>query len=119
MKNLKSKYLTIDTDSKIVTLYDYKPNNVGFLTVVEDCEIQVDNGELTITGYKWEWNFAMVRTWLSDLKESPEEQYLRFWYKSIKDFFNGIKSPYVKKGWYKVKNGKYYQCAMHGWLLVL
>ena len=109
MKELKSKYVTIDSDKKIATLHDKKPIHSNWLTVLQDCDIQIEEGELTVTGYKWEWGFNFERVWLSDLKETPEDKYLKFGYRSMKDFFNRIKKPYVKAGWYKLENKKYYK----------
>ena len=39
--------------------------------------------------------------------------------KSIMDFFNSIKKPYVNSGWVKLKKTTPYKCSMNKWFVVL
>lgn len=117
-KELKAKYLRIYETT--LSVYDFEPNTSLYDFVVKDAHITFDDcGIIKISGQKIEWNFLFYSEFVEDMKRKPHEDYVKMGYKSIFDFFKGIKKPYVKSGWYKLKETKPFQQVMSNWILIL
>lgn len=118
-KELVSNYANVDENEKIIFLYDSAPSANGRTITLENVKIEVEDTILRIEGECLVWGFRFEPVWLSDLSEKPEERYIKFRYKNLKDFFHGIKKPYIGMGWFLYEKRKPYKAEMSQWFLVL
>lgn len=117
MEFKKAKYIRIDIENKVIYTLDEAPASNGLETILEDASMVIVDGVLTISGYKWMWNFDFESKWLDELTEEPRQQHLKFKYKTIKDFFNSTKHPYVKY-WWRNEKSKLVDYVFNQWAIV-
>jgi len=122
-KEIKSNYAGIDNGSNSmlkVYLNETEPCITNFLFILKNVTINfIKDDIIEVVGERIECDFAFEDTFLEDMKNKPDEKYIKMGYKSIFDFFKGVKKPYVKMGWYKLKTTKPYRCLTSNWYVVL
>ncbi len=80
----------------------------AFETYLENVTVNIDdNGVMDICGDEIQYDFTFNKTKISDLNESPQENYINH-YKGFKLFGFYLIKPYdyVKSGWYRLKERK-------------
>lgn len=80
----------------------------AFETYLENVTINIDdNGVIDICGDEVQYDFTFNKTKISDLNNSPQENYINH-YKGFKLFGLYLIKPYdyVKSGWYRLKERK-------------
>lgn len=119
-RELKSNYARIDSSKSILELYETEPSTHWSDFALKNVKIKFkEDTTIEVTGEKIEWSFSFNKKFVEDLKHTPREEYIKFGYRTISDFFNGIKKPYVKTGWYKLEETTPYHCLMSKWYVVL
>jgi hypothetical protein len=119
-RELKSNYLKIDGSKFILEVYENEPSTRLSDFALKNVSIKFkEDKTIEVTGDKIEWSFAFAKSFLEDMKNKPNHEYVNMGYKNIMDFFKGIKKPYVKMGWYKLDKTTPYHCLMSKWYVVL
>ena len=80
----------------------------AFETYLENVTVNInDNGVIDICGDKVQYDIVFNKTKISDLNETPHENYINH-YKGLKLFGFYLIKPYdyVKPGWYSLKERK-------------
>jgi hypothetical protein len=119
MKTIKSKFAQINERHKLIELFEERPCTNGLETPLEDVTIEIDGSILRIEGKKWNWGFLFEKTFVEDMKNKPIEKHTRLGYRTIYDFFKGIKKPFVKSGWFLYEKSENYKAQMSQWFLSL
>ena len=115
MSTITSKYAQINVNNKLIELFEHAPRANGLTTTLEDVTIEIENGVLTVIGKKWTWGFLFGKKFVEDMNDKPIEIFTRLGYKTIGDFFKGIKKPYVKMGWFLCEKKEDYKAIMAQW----
>jgi hypothetical protein len=120
MKELKSNYARIDTETGVIELlYENKPKTNGFDLIIEDCELHFDElNNCIISGYKWEWGFVFEKTFLSKLKYPVIDTHTKLGYETLLDRWKGLKTAYVN-GWHRKSENKLYKAVVSKFFVVL
>ena len=107
MKTLNYPHCVINDD--VVFLSESKLScRPAFETYLENVVVNIgDNGVMDICGDEVQYDFAFNKTKISDLNETPQENYINH-YKGFKLFGFYLIKPYdyVKSGWYRLKERK-------------
>ena len=107
MKTLNYPHCVINDD--VVFLSESKLScRPAFETYLENVTVNIDNnGVMDICGDEVQYDFVFNKTKISDLNESPQENYIDH-YKGFKLFGFYLIKPYhyVKSGWYRLKERK-------------
>lgn len=119
MKTIKSKFAQINENNKLITLLEESPATNGLETTIEDVTIEIEGSILRIDGKLWNWGFLTERTFVEDMRNKPIKSHTKLGYKTILDFFKGIKKPYVKMGWFIYEETEPYKAEMSVWFLSL
>lgn len=80
----------------------------AFETYLENVIVNInDNGVIDICGDEIQYDIVFTKTKISDLNETPQENYINH-YKGFKLFGFYLIKPYdyVKPGWYRLKERK-------------
>lgn len=118
-RELKSNYARINDTKSILEVYETEPSTNWQEFALKNVVIKFrKDTTIEVTGEKIEWAFSFDREFVEDLKHIPDEKYTKLGYKTIFDFFKGIKKPYVE-GMYKLKKTTPYHCIMAKWYIVL
>ena len=119
-RELKSNYARIDDTKSILEVYETEPSTHWRNFALKNVVIKFkEDTTIEVTGEKIEWSFSFNKEFVEDLKNTPNEKYTKLGYRTISDFFKGIKKPYVKMGWYKLEKTTPYHCLMSKWCVVL
>jgi hypothetical protein len=119
-REIKSNYVVIDSSKSILELYENEPSTHLSNFALKNVTIKFKQDTIIeVTGEKIEWSFIFNKKFVEDLKNTPNEKYTKLGYRTISDFFKGIKKPYVKMGWYKNEKTSPYHCIMSKWFVVL
>ena len=118
-REFKSNYAVIDEDHNRIKLYDTYPFTGLFDTKLKNVKVLIDGDTIEIHGDEILFDFTSYSTDLSKLKREPDEAYIRMRYKNIMDFFRRIKTPYVKAGWYRLKETRPYRTITNKWTLTI
>ena len=107
MKTLNYPHCVINDD--VVFLSESKLScRPAFETYLENVTVNIDdNGVMDICGDEVQYDFVFNKTKISDLNNSPQENYINH-YKGFKLFGFYLIKPYdyVKSGWYRLKERK-------------
>jgi len=120
MKELKSKYARIYTETNVIELlYENNPKSNCLDLIIEDCELHFDElNNCIIFGYKWEWGFVFEKTFLSNLKYAVIDAHTKMGYKTLLDRWKGLQSAYVT-GWHRKSENKLYKAIVSKFFVVL
>lgn len=118
-KVLKSPFVRIDKSKSTVEILETEPSTWWSDFALKNVTLKFNENVLEIEGEKIEWGFSFEKQWVEEMKDFPNEKYIKFGYKSIMDFFNSIKKPYVNSGWVKLEKTTPYKCSMNKWFVVL
>jgi len=119
MKTIKSNFAQINEKHKLIELLEESPCTNGLQTTIEDVTIEIEGNILRIDAKLWNWGFLTERTFVEDMENKPIKSHTKLGYKSITDFFKGIKKPYVKSGWFIYEKLEPYKAEMSQWFLSL
>jgi hypothetical protein len=109
--------LILDLD--IIKKEKKKYNHYPIHSFLKNVIIKFNNdATIEVTGERIIWLFTFEKKFVEDMDFEPEEKYTKLGYKTLLDFFKGIKKPYVKTGWYKIKKTTQYHCLMSNWNIV-
>ncbi len=119
-RELKSNYARIDSSKSILEVYENEPSTHWSDFALKNVTIKFkEDTTIEVIGEKIEWSFTFNKEFVEVLKDTPNEKYTKLGYRTISDFFKGIKKPYVKMGWYKLEKTTPYHCLMSKWYVVL
>ena len=119
-RELKSNYAKINSSKSLLEVCENEPSTNWVDFALKNVTIKFkEDATIEVTGEKIEWAFTFDKIFVEDLKNEPTDNYTKLGYRTISDFFKGIKKPYVKMGWYKLKKTMPYHCLMSNWYVVL
>jgi hypothetical protein len=118
-RDYTSNYAVIDEDHNRIKLYDKYPLSTGFLTKLQNVKVLINGDTIEIQGDEIMFDFTFYSKDLSEFKNEPHENYVHMRYKNIIHFFRGIKTPYVKSGWYRLKETQPYKTITNKWTLTI
>jgi len=116
---LTPKFVKINKANSIVEIHETEPRTSWTEFVLKNPTLVFVDTVLEIKGDKVEWGFSFERQWVYEMKDSPNEKYIKYGYKSIMDFFKSIKKPYVDSGWVKLEKTTPYKCSLNKWFVVM
>lgn len=120
MRELKSNFAVINQSRKTIYLYENRPSSGLSDTLIENALLVFDNAKLlTITGKKVHFDFNFERTFVEDMKFKPEDKFIKFHYKTIKDLFKNHKRPCVNKYWVTLRDRTDFEAVMSIFYIVL
>lgn len=119
-RELKSNYLKIDSSRHTFELHEKEPSTSIFQFCLKNAIIKFkEDKTIEVTGEKILWSICYERQFIEDIEDVPDDKYIRLGYKTIIDFLRGIRKPYVKSGWYKLKATQPYNCIASEFYIVL
>lgn len=118
-KKLNSPFVRIVPERSTVEIHETEPNTHWDDFALKNASLTFEGSVLDIKGEEILWGFSMDRRWTDTMSKLPDTRYIKYGYRTIMDFFNGVKTPYVKSGWYKLAETKPYRCTMNKWFVVL
>lgn len=117
---IQSDYARIDGRNGIIELLESRPVANGLELIIENCLLEFDeNNVCKISGDRWVWGFVLNKTFLSDLKYGVISRHTKMGYKTIWDWFSGLRSAYVKRGWHLKSEMPRYEAIVSKYFIVL
>ena len=116
-KEIRSNFAQINEQLKLIELFNNPPRTNGLETTLENVVIEIEDSTLKIKGYKWLWDIDFNKRFVEDMEEKPIENHTYLGYKSLLDYFKGIKKPYVKCGWCRLQKTEWYYAEMNQWFI--
>ena len=116
---IKANFAEINEDNNCITLYESMPRANGMSLIIQNCNITIEDGVLSIMGSKILWGFVCYKTFTKDLDKKPVIEHTKLSYRTFLDFFKGVKSRYVPVGWYRLQQTSGFVAKMNKWFLVL
>lgn len=100
-----------------IDLYKELPNGSQFDVLLSNVRIRFgENGILILTAQEHKWDFSFHFVWVKDMKRKPVERHCQYSYRTIRDFFRGIKSPCVHH-WFMYEDTVPYKATMNTWFI--
>jgi hypothetical protein len=118
-RELKSNNARIDISKSILEVFEKEPSTHISNFVLKNVTVKFkEDTTIEVIGERINWSFSFQNEFVEDLADAPSEKYTKLGYRTILDFFKGIKKPYVKMGWYKLEKTTPYHCQMSNWYVV-
>ena len=96
-RELKSNYARINYGKSILEFHEKEPSTYMYDFALKNVIIKFNNdATIEVTGERIIWLFTFEKKFVEDMDFEPEEKYTKLGYKTLLDFFKGIKKPYVK-----------------------
>ena len=118
-QELKSNYARVDFERSLIEVYENEPSTHLSNFALKNVTIKFkEDTTIEVTGQKIEWSFCFKERFAEDLDDKPDEKYIKMGYRTIPDFFKGIKKPYVEMGWYKLEKTTPHHSLISKWFVV-